>query len=329
MASPLKVNNAITGVVTVCKPVVTSSQFIRSTRRRIGWAALFAAVALGLVGIVTSTWVTRPIRQLTGYAVAVRDGRPAALPKLHRTEIGVMGRALEEMRSALEGKEYVEQYVQTLTHELKGPLSAVQGAAELLREDMPQEQRERFLTNIRRETLRIRHLVDRLLSLSSLQRRKGLRDVEQIDLAALTGDVVESLCPVMEKKNLSLIQNRDGPVSLRGERFLLRHAIVNLLQNAIAFSSHGGTIELTVVPRDDEVVITVRDYGSGIPPYATDRVFEPFYSLPRPDTGEKSSGLGLTFVRGVAVLHGGTVTIERGESGGTVATLKLKQAPPA
>ena len=86
-----------------------------------------------------------------------------------------MAAAYQEMRDALAGRQYVTEYVQTLTHEIKSPLSAIRGAADLLQEPMPEEDRRRFVVNILREAARTQELVDRLLELAALERQRAAR----------------------------------------------------------------------------------------------------------------------------------------------------------
>jgi two-component system sensor histidine kinase CreC len=112
-------------------------------------------------------------------------------------------------------------------------------------------------------------------------------------------------------------------VNLTGERELLLQAVSNLLQNAIDFTPAGGTVALAVKGEGDRAVLTVTDSGPGVPDYALGRVFEKFFSLARPDTGRKSSGLGLSVVREVAHLHGGESTLENRPEGGVRTTLRL------
>ena len=323
VAAPVLVDGELKGCLTVRKPIVSANLFIDRARRQILIAGGGAAGVVLLLGVLTSAWVTRPLRALTRYAAAVRDGRRAALPDLGKTEIGAMAQSLEEMREALEGKAYVERYVQTLTHEVKGPLSAIRGAVELLKEPMPANRRERFLSNVLAETGRIGDIVDRLLLLSSLEGRSALRDVEDMDLAALAAEAAEGLAAAAEARQVTITTAVGAGVRLRGERFLLRHALVNLLQNALAFSPAGGEVVLAGGIRDGAVEVAVTDQGPGIPDYALPRVFDRFYSLPRPDTGAKSSGLGLAFVREVAHLHGGEADIQNRPGGGAIATLRL------
>lgn len=316
----------IAGVLTVSKPSNSINLFIQAARGKIMLAGLVAAVAVALAGMVLSAFITRPIHRLTEYARAVRDGRPAPPPSLGRSEIGEMGRAFEEMREALEGKKYVEQYVHTLTHELKSPISSVRGAAELLQEDMPPGRRAGFLANIRSETDRMQSLVERMLDLSGLESRRGLLDVERVDLALLAEEARARLEAALARKELRWESDIAPGLAMPGERFLLQQALLNLLENAISFSPRGGGVRLRAERMAGErpaVRMEILDQGPGLPDYAGGRVFEKFYSLQRPDTGRKSSGLGLTIVQEITRLHQGTIRLENRPEGGLRAEWTL------
>lgn len=326
VAAPIVVDGQIAGVLSVGKPAESVAELIAVARDRlITVASLAAAVVIALVTVLT-LWVTGPLRRLTVYAQAVRDGKPARLPPLGPQEVRVLGQALEEMRRALEGKRYVEHYVQTLTHEIKAPVSAIQGAAELLDEHMPAQARQRFLANIRGEADRLGRLVGRLLELASLEGREALRDVKDIALAPLVAEVLQALEPIAEARRLTLAGACPEPLRTRGEEFLVRQALANLVQNALDFSPEHGTVELTVGAEEGGIQCRVRDQGPGVPEYALERVFERFYSLERPSSGLKSSGLGLSLVREVARLHGGRAGLRNRPEGGAEATLSLPAA---
>jgi two-component system sensor histidine kinase CreC len=116
-------------------------------------------------------------------------------------------------------------------------------------------------------------------------------------------------------------------VVIRGEEFLLEHAIRNLLENAIDFSPVGARIVVRLSTADGHVVISVEDSGPGIPDYAQQRVFDRFYSLHRPGSERKSTGLGLSLVKEVAELHGGSASIYNRASGGACAQISLPFTP--
>ncbi len=307
VAAPLRHQGEIVGVLSVGKPAASVSIFLETARHDIMFAGLSVAAAVLLLGIAVSRWVSWPIERLTRYAEAIRDGKAAPLPPLGNDEIGRLGSTFEEMRTALEGKQYVEDYVQTLTHQLKSPVSAIRGAVELLEEEMPPAERKRFLGNLRSESARLQVLIDRMLHLAALENRQELRDLEPCDLADLIREVAEG--------DTRLVLHGLDTFSVRGERFLLEQAISNLLQNAHDFAGADGPIHVSLLRDGLHAVVEVHNVGPAIPEYARERIFERFYSLPRPDTGKKSTGLGLPFVRKVANLHGGDVSLRNQDDG--------------
>ncbi len=323
VASPVMVDGELKGVLSVGKSTAYEAYKLLNKMNREALIGVIGAVMVGIIMAVLFTmWVTRPIRQLTEYAGAVRDGRPTAFPELARSDIGQLGRSFEEMREALEGRKYVEQYVQTLTHEIKSPLSAIKGAAELLEEDMPESRRASFLHNIQTETHRIQRIVDRLLELSAMENRKGLRNVTQISLTQEIKGILAAMNPVIESKQIKINLLEEEDNQLMGESFLIRQALSNIIHNAIDFTPPKGHITIRVAPGE----VSVQDNGPGIPQYALSRVFERFYSLQRPDSGRKSSGLGLSIVQRVTELHGGSASLTNGPEGGALAVVTFKNS---
>ena len=323
VAAPVRSDGRIIGVVSLGKPTKNVNELVEVAKRRIVWAGLAGGSLIIITGFAFSVWLTTPIERLTAYARAVRDGKPATLPRLAGREVGDLRRAFEEMREALEGKKYVERYTQALTHEIKAPLSAIRGAAELLGEDMPPEQRAKFFGNIRNESERIQQIIDQLLQLSSLEARKGLGPTAQFEARPFVDECVRGLGPALHARGVTTeIAIAEG-LKIRGEKFLVALAITNLLKNAVEFSPVGGCIRIEVKRDRLEVHIVVEDAGPGIPDFARERIFERFYSLPRPDSGVKSTGLGLSFVREIAHLHGGDARVSNREGGGCRAELVL------
>ncbi len=323
VAAPIRVRGETVGVLTVVKPTTNVNIFFKNAKPRIFRIGMISISMAILLSLVVSFWITRPIKRLTHYANEVREGKRVDLPKLGKSELKEMGAAFEKMREALEGKKYVEQYVQTLTHEIKSPLSAIRGAAELLEEGMPPEKRALFLSNLRNEANRIQDIVDRMLELSELENKKTLQKSETLSFSALIRTAVESKGPLTSKKNLSVVVDAMGDLWVRGDPFLLHQAVSNLIQNAIDFSPAGSSIEIGAKVDGDRLDFVVKDHGPGMPDYAKEKIFDKFFSLPRPDTGKKSTGLGLNFVKEVAVLHRGEIRLENLPERGLQARLSL------
>ena len=323
VAAPIKAGSEVIGVLTVGKPSITVQPFVDAAKRNIQEQGFWLLLAALLVGLLIAYWLTISIRRLTEYARKVQQGQRVGAPKVRDKELALLASAMEGMRTELEGKHYVENYLHTLTHELKSPLSAIQGAAELLSESMPREQQLRFIGNIQNESRRLREVVDHLLQLATLEKRVGLEHVETVRLQPLVTGLCDDKSAVLAKGELRTVINIDAGITLECEAFLIRQAINNLLDNAIDFSPPEGEIEIRATRADGYCTLSIRDHGPGIPDYARDRIFDRFYSLPRPGDNRKSTGLGLSLVREVAALHGGFVTVENHPEGGVLARLTL------
>jgi two-component system, OmpR family, sensor histidine kinase CreC len=180
------------------------------------------------------------------------------------------------------------------------------------------------LDNIRREAERIQQLIDQLLQLAALEGRRDLGPTQLVPLAPLVNEVEDSLSTLIAAKRVVFENSVEATnLRVRAEPFLLRLALMNLFKNAIEFSPVEGKISVSAKIERGRVRISVEDEGPGIPDFARERIFERFYSLPRPSTGVKSTGLGLSFVQEIVHLHGGTIRIENRADGGCRAELAL------
>ncbi|MNE47175.1 Sensor protein CreC [compost metagenome] len=221
----------------------------------------------------------------------------------------------------LEGKAYIEQYVHTLTHELKSPLAAIRGAAELLQEQPPPATAQRFLTNIEQQSARIQQLVDKLLVQARLESRPAL-DLVPLAMATLVRQAVAGKEAQAARRSVLLQVEGVEDITLSGDGLLISQALTNLLDNALDFTPVGGSIKVRGERHEGHYQVTVSDDGSGIPDYALDKVFERFYSLARSDK-PKSSGLGLNFVQEVARLHRGSIQLSNRQPHGVTAIFTL------
>ena len=335
VAAPIRWQGEIVGVLTVSRPETAMAPFVEETRYQILRSSIVAAAVVVAIGALWTYWLLSPIGLLTDRARRVKQGERTTVPEAGHAEIRSLSRALEEMRLELEGRHYVENYVQALTHELKSPIAAIRGAAELLDEPtMPPEQRSRFLANIRAETERSEDLVRRLLQLAAIERQSELERRESLDLRQLVSEECEKLASLAASKQVSidfLNQDQAEEVRIEGDPLMLAIAVRNLVTNAIDFSPEGSSVRVQV-DRDNGLQsiarIVIEDSGPGIPDYAEGRVFERFYSLKHSVTGRKGSGLGLCFARETALLHQGDVSLgNRDDGSGARACLTLRTLP--
>ncbi len=324
VAAPITSKNEIIGVLSVYKSQSDVDPFIDMRRQWITVSCGMIATGILLFSIAVFIWLFQPIGKLTRYAEAISRGKRPKLPHVGQgAEANTLANALGNMRETLEGRRYMENYIQILTHELKSPLAAIRGAAELLEETMPEEQRKRFLSNIQHETERSQRVIDGLLKLSRLEGRHHIDHVEPIHLETLFNDVCQIFQQRSSTKQLKFHLNIPSDLSIIGDTMMLHTAIGNLLENAIEFSPLKGSIQITASPcQSGEIKISIQDQGPGIPEFALSRIFEHFYSRAE-DGAQKSSGLGLAFVKEVAQLHNGNVSAKNVEPTGACLTLRL------
>ena len=315
VAAPIMDGAQIIGVVSVAKPTRTLQPYIERSEQRLAWLGGGLIVLGLLIGALLSWWLSGALRKLTRYAQAVSAGQRAELPSVRGGELAQLAEAIERMRTELEGKAYVERYVHTLTHELKSPLAAIRGAAELLDGEMPAPQRQRFVANIVQESARMQQLIERLLHLAQVEQRQGLEEQVAVPLQALVDSLLQAQMARIEAACLQIENHIGADLNARGEAFLLRQALANLLDNALDFTPAGGVIRFSAEARAGQIELHLFNQGEAIPDYALARLSERFYSLPRPARGRKSTGLGLNFVEEVMQLHGGALHIGNVEGG--------------
>lgn len=320
VAAPIRDGNRVIGVLTVAKPNSAIAPFIaRSERTILRWGFLLLGTALA-VGLLAAWWLSRQLGGLRRYADKVTAGERATLPDA-AGEFADLGRALETMRERLEGKQYVERYVHALTHELKAPLAAVRGASELLESPLPDADRARFATSVREQSERMAQMIDKLLALAAVEHRQRIEQPADIDVRTL---IDAAVAPFADGGVQVQVDSGDAAgLHVRGDAFLLRQLLSNLVDNARDFSPPEGVVDVMARSDGGLLQIVVADRGPGVPDYALPRVFERFFSLPRPGGRSRSSGLGLAFAAEVATLHGGTVRLEHREGGGTRAIVEL------
>ncbi|WP_374328132.1 two-component system sensor histidine kinase CreC [Azonexus sp.] len=323
VAAPVRRDGQLIGVISLAKPMTSIAPFVERATDRVRASGLTLLLATAVIGLVFTAWLSWSIHRLRDYARAVSEGRKAEPPSGGGRQLSELAQALATMREKLEGKQYVERYVQNLAHEMKSPLTAVIGAAEILEDELPAEDRRRFAASIGEQAGRLRDIIERMLQLARVEQLQAPGAKATVDLAELLKTAVADRQLALAARNLHCVIDAEPGITLNGDAFLLRQAVLNLLDNAIEFSPAGGEIFLTLRTTAEAAEIRVRDHGAGAPDYALAQLFNRFYSLPRPATGKKSTGLGLALVREVARLHGGEAGFANHPEGGGEARLTL------
>ena len=216
-----------------------------------------------------------------------------------------------------------QDFTANVSHELKTPLTAISGYAELIENGMVEkEQQIHFATEIRRNAQRLLSLINDIIKLSELDSSEAQQGFEQLDLYGLVKDCMENLQVNAEQRKVAL--NFDGTdCMVRGNRQLLTELVENLCQNAIRYNNEGGTVNVTVHKLGGKTVLTVEDNGIGIPKDQQERVFERFYRVDKSRSKETGgTGLGLAIVKHIVQLHDAELTLDSEVGRGT--TIKVE-----
>ncbi|HXG83401.1 MAG TPA: CHASE2 domain-containing protein [Pyrinomonadaceae bacterium] len=216
--------------------------------------------------------------------------------------------------------------LQFVSHELRSPLTSIQGLSDVLQKfPVSEDESKEMLETIHSEAVRLNEIITRFLDAKQLE--SGTRDLQisTVDVENLIADCVSAAAPLAAEKRIEIQfdTNQSLPV-LQADAPLLAQVVGNLLSNAVKYSPPETTVSVEVVKLDSELQIIVRDEGYGIPKNALEHIFDKFYRLERDAASETvGTGLGLSFVKEVAEKHGGRVTVKSEEGIGSTFILRL------
>ena len=258
------------------------------------------------------------------------------------TELGEANRALkaeiaerhlleQELRKRVAGMAEEDrrknEFLATLAHELRNPLAPIQYAYELMNlAGNNQNLRDEAHGILHRQVQHMVRLIDDLLDLSRITRNKLELRRDRVDLSAVIEDAAETVRPILEARGHDFrMRLAPGPVLVHADRTRLAQVFSNLLNNAAKFTDRGGLIRITSERTDDHVVVHVKDNGIGIAPAMQPRVFDMFVQADRSlERTQSGLGIGLTLVKRVVEMHGGTVAVQsEGQGHGSDFSVRL------
>jgi heavy metal sensor kinase len=217
------------------------------------------------------------------------------------------------------------RFLADASHELRTPLTVIKGELQEIIEHpkVPGELRDR-IGSVLEEVARLEHLVAGLLAISRLDAGEAQREWVDVDLAALATSTADQMRLLAEDRGVQLQSPVLPPVFVRGDRARLKQVIVNLLDNAIRCTPHGGVVTLQSVAREGCNVLEVRDTGTGIPPEALPHVFDRFFRVDAARAREDGgAGLGLSIVKSICVAHGAEIEVDTALGKGSCFRVKF------
>ncbi len=311
---PVFVGGKIVGAVSVSKPTNRVRNFIARQLKHLA-VPIGAAVAMAAgLAFLLSGYITRTVAGLADKAERIASGEPnVRLETWSKSELGALARSVEKMRVKLEGRAYVEEMATNLSHELKTPLAAIRGAAEVLEDgaiDDPAA-RAKFLTNIQSEVQRLDRIVSELLKLSRIETHPADQAAEPIDAVEVLREIGGLYLARAEHLGIRFSSTLPGePLPIKASGVQFRQMLANLLDNAMQFTPAGRAVAISAERVDGRAEIRVRDEGGGIEPDLLSKIFDRFFTTENPRTGNRGTGLGLAIVQSIVRVNEGTISVE-------------------
>lgn len=301
------------------------ADFLHALNRSVLLAALAAAGAALVTGTVLFRRITRPLSDLSRAAQRVATGDLETRVSVSgRDELSYLATAFNQMADGLAQQQALRrQMVADIAHELRTPISVMQGALEAMLDGILSPDREE-LRSLHDETLHLARLVADLRTLSLADAGQLALEFQEVDVGELVEDVARRMEVMADEKGIQLRTRISGNFPIQADAQRLTQVFTNLLANALQYTLQGGEISAEVKRHDGQVRVTVADTGPGIPADALPYIFDRFWR------GDKSrnragggSGLGLAIVRHLVELHGGTVKVVSMIGRGTTFTVSL------
>lgn len=333
VAYPIRRNAEVIGVAYSSAETFSIVTLLRDYRTRLGSLVALFAAATWIIAELLSRWLSRPLRQLEAGAAALASGdHSVRVSPAGSREIRALGQAFNTMADEVElmvtelknEEQRKSRFISDVSHELRSPLTAIRGTAETLLEgDVPFEDEQRFLATIVRESERLTHLAEDLLTLQRIEGDTGELPMRRIDLRAVTQGAVDSLEHFIAQRSLDVKIVGNAPAVL-GDPDRLQQVVANLLDNASRHTPDGGTVTIELGRDKTYALLSVLDEGPGIDegalPYIFDRFFRAQTSRDRSTGG---AGLGLAIVRAIVSRHAGDITAANRPEGGMRFTVRL------
>ena len=279
-------------------------------------------LAMVLVAVLVAARITRPVRQLADAAERIGRGDLAApIRRTSHDEIGFLAETMEEMRRDLRARdERMQEMLSGIAHEVRNPLGGIELFAGILRDELPAgDERRPHVERIEREVAYLKEVVAEFLDYA----RRPAPELGPVELAPLAEDICD--LEEAEAGRLGVALERDVPAELvaQGDKLQLRRALHNLVKNAVQAAAvpdeAGRRVRVAAQADGDRIRLAVHNTGAPIPQEIRERIYEPFFT-----TREKGTGLGLAFVREIALDHGAAIELDSEAAGGTTFTLTLK-----
>jgi signal transduction histidine kinase len=283
---------------------------------------LVVCAAVAFLSYKLSVSLVVPLQELSGTLHRFGKGELSArVRSRRRDEIGQLARTYDEMADRLESLVVSERrLLLDVSHELRSPLVRLRFAAELIR---TAEDKSAAIGRMTREIERLSQLIQTLLEVTRSESEPDRQEKQVIYLDTLVMQVVEDVRLEASAKGIEILVNAAADITVEGDGELLRRAFENVLRNAVAYSPQERPIPVVLVSEEGRAILTVRDFGPGVPDQFVEKIFAPFFRVDQSRTASTGgTGLGLSIASRAIQVHGGSIHARNADPG-LLVTMEL------
>ena len=292
-------------------------------------AGLLIILFIVFSGLYFVRSIVNPIKEINATARQIAQGDfDARVEKFKEDEVGQLCDTINDMALELRSAERMKNdFISSVSHELRTPLTAIKGWSETLQEDgISGKTYAKGLSVISREAERLSGIVEELLDFSRMQSGRMTLMMEKIDILAEVGEAVYMFSErASTEKKFLLYEEPENISPVLGDINRLRQVFINIIDNALKYTSEGGTISVSVNEEGGFVHVVVSDNGCGISAEHLPRIKEKFYKA---NQSVRGSGIGLALADEIVSMHNGTLEVESHENIGTAVTITLPVIVP-
>ncbi|MGI6189045.1 MAG: cell wall metabolism sensor histidine kinase WalK [Clostridiales bacterium] len=320
--------HGIIGMVIMSTSLSGIEQTLDEVRTKLGAYSMAIAVVIILTSFLASSYITKPIKELTGVIRLMSQGHLDQRVKIRGSrEFRQLGEAFNIMSEKLENLDRARnEFVSNASHELKTPLSAIKVLTESLihmEVDDPSVYNE-FLNDINSEIDRLNTIINDLLTLVKIDTEEVQIDQQPVDLVELVKNTLRGLQILAQQKHISLEAFYDDDLTVSGDTVKLQQVISNIVDNAIKYTPDGGRVTVEVYENSGNAVVKISDTGIGIPANDLPHIFDRFFRVDKARSrATGGTGLGLSIAHKIILLHGGNIRVVSEEGKGSIFYIEL------
>ena len=326
-AHPYKVNSVQSGYVVMFQSTSSIKQLVNELNMHFWIAGGISVIVLLIVYTALSKVITRPLIRMKEATEKLSKGDfDVRLPYIGKDELGELSGSIQKLANDLERlKNERNEFLASIAHELSTPLTYLIGYTKVaMRKEISEQAREQYLSIIAEESERMKELVKNLLDLAKMDENTFTVSKEYFGAQTFFENIVKLVGPSFEMKNIKLILLCENNFQVHADSLRLEQIVLNLLDNALKYSKENTEVTLTVRKKEKKTIISVIDFGIGIPTDEVEFVFEKLYRVEKSRSRSfGGSGIGLAVVKELVEAHGGSIEVKSIYGNGSTFTVTI------